>query len=153
MSGRLTVLLALSLLAAGVPAMEARPSAEDPQLEQRLMALTADLRCVVCQNESLAESRAPLAKDLRQEVRDLMRQGRDDREIVRYLTERYGDFVLYRPPFKPETYLLWLAPALFLCVGGLAWFAAIRRQQRSGRKGAVVDDGEAGVAPPAERES
>jgi len=107
-------LLALTLLAQCVAAMEARPNADDPALEQRLLALTADLRCVVCQNESLAESRAPLAKDLRQEVRDLMRRGRTDREVVEYLTARYGDFVLYRPPFKPVTYLLWIGPALFL---------------------------------------
>ena len=123
-------LVALVLLGQSVAAMEARPNADDPALEQRLLALTADLRCVVCQNESLAESRAPLAKDLRQEVRDLMRRGRTDREVVEYVTARYGDFVLYRPPFKPVTYLLWIGPALFLGVGGIAWFLTIRRRQR-----------------------
>jgi cytochrome c-type biogenesis protein CcmH len=111
-------------------AMEARPNADDPALEQRLLALTADLRCVVCQNESLAESRAPLARDLRQEVRELMRQGRSDAEVVAYLTARYGDFVLYRPPLKPATYLLWFGPALFLGIGGSVWYLAIRRRQR-----------------------
>jgi cytochrome c-type biogenesis protein CcmH len=111
-------------------AMEARPNADDPALEQRLLALTADLRCVVCQNESLAESRAPLARDLRQEVRELMRQGRSDAEVVAYLTARYGDFVLYRPPLKPATYLLWFGPALFLGIGGAVWYLAIRRRQR-----------------------
>ena len=146
-------LLLLSLLGTGTTAMEARPNADDPQIERRLMALAADLRCVVCQNESLAESRAPLAKDLRQEVRDLMRKGKDDREVVEYLTARYGDFVLYRPPFKPETYLLWLGPALFLGVGGLAWFTAIRRQHRS-RQRDVGDDPDvgAGSASPTERQ-
>jgi cytochrome c-type biogenesis protein CcmH len=129
----------LSLLATIAAAMEARPNADDPQIERRLMALAADLRCVVCQNESLAESRAPLAKDLRQEVRELMKQGKDDREVVEYLTARYGDFVLYRPPFKPETYVLWLGPALFLGVGGIAWFMAIRRQHRGRRQ--VSGDG------------
>ena len=124
-------LLALALLCQGTAAMEARPNADDPALEQRLLALTADLRCVVCQNESLAESRAPLAKDLRDEVRGLIRQGRTDREVVDYLTARYGDFVLYRPPFKPLTYLLWLGPALFLGIGGAAWYVAIRRRQRA----------------------
>jgi cytochrome c-type biogenesis protein CcmH len=125
-------LIALALVGQGTAAMEARPNADDPALEQRLLALTADLRCVVCQNESLAESRAPLAKDLRQEVRELMRKGRTDREVVKYLTTRYGDFVLYRPPFKPVTYLLWLGPVLFLGVGGIAWFLTIRRRLRPG---------------------
>jgi cytochrome c-type biogenesis protein CcmH len=123
-------LLALALLAPGAMAMEARPNADDPALEQRLLALTADLRCVVCQNESLAESRAPLARDLRQEVRELMRQGRSDAEVLAYLTDRYGDFVLYRPPLKPATYLLWFGPALFLGIGGAVWYLAIRRRQR-----------------------
>jgi len=140
-------LLALTLLAQCVAAMEARPNADDPALEQRLLALTADLRCVVCQNESLAESRAPLAKDLRQEVRDLMRRGRTDREVVEYLTARYGDFVLYRPPFKPVTYLLWIGPALFLGAGGIAWFLAIRRRQRTTAADRILDD-DSGTDPP-----
>jgi cytochrome c-type biogenesis protein CcmH len=121
--------LGLALLATEAVASEARPNADDPVLEARLMGLAADLRCVVCQNESLAESRAPLAQDLREEVRDLMRQGKTDPEVVDYLTLRYGDFVLYRPPFKPETYLLWLGPALFLVMGGLAWAIATRRRR------------------------
>jgi cytochrome c-type biogenesis protein CcmH len=133
-------LFALTLLGAAATAMEARPNADDPDLERRLLALTADLRCVVCQNESLAESRAPLAKDLRQEVRELMRQGRSDREVVEYLTARYGDFVLYRPPFKPVTYLLWIGPALFLGVGGITWFLTIRRRQRATAADRILDD-------------
>ena len=140
-------LLALTLLGQCAAAMEARPNADDPALEQRLLALTADLRCVVCQNESLAESRAPLAKDLRQEVRDLMRRGRTDREVVEYLTARYGDFVLYRPPFKPVTYLLWIGPALFLGAGGIAWFLAIRRRQRTTAADRILDD-DSGTDPP-----
>ena len=140
-------LLALTLLGQCAAAMEARPNADDPALEQRLLALTADLRCVVCQNESLAESRAPLAKDLRQEVRDLMRRGRTDREVVEYLTARYGDFVLYRPPFKPVTYLLWIGPALFLGAGGVAWFLAIRRRQRTTAADRILDD-DSGTDPP-----
>ena len=140
-------LFALTLLGAGATAMEARPNADDPDLERRLLALTADLRCVVCQNESLAESRAPLAKDLRQEVRELMRQGRSDKEVVEYLTARYGDFVLYRPPFKPATYLLWIGPALFLGVGGIAWFLTIRRRQRKTAADRILD-GDSGTDPP-----
>jgi len=140
-------LLALTLLGQWAGAMEARPNADDPALEQRLLALTADLRCVVCQNESLAESLAPLAKDLREEVRALMRQGRTDAEVVAYLTARYGDFVLYRPPFKPVTYLLWIGPALFLGTGGIAWFLAIRRRQRT-TAGDRILDGDSGTDPP-----
>jgi len=137
----------LALLVTSAVAVEAPPNADDPALERRLLALTADLRCVVCQNESLAESRAPLAKDLRQEVRDLMRQGRTDPEVVEYLTARYGDFVLYRPPFKPVTYLLWIGPALFLGTGGIAWFLAIRRRQRT-TAGDRILDGDSGTDPP-----
>jgi len=137
----------LALLVTSAVAVEAPPNADDPALERRLLALTADLRCVVCQNESLAESRAPLAKDLRQEVRDLMRQGRTDPEVVEYLTARYGDFVLYRPPFKPVTYLLWIGPALFLGAGGIAWFLAIRRRQRTIAADRILDD-DSGTDPP-----
>jgi len=124
-------LFLFAALGTSATAIEAPTNADEPAVERRLHALTADLRCVVCQNESLAESRAPLAKDLREEVRGLIRQGRTDEEVVGYLTARYGDFVLYRPPFKPVTYLLWLGPALFLGIGGAAWFLAIRRHQRA----------------------
>lgn len=137
----------LALLVTSAVAVEAPPNADDPALERRLLALTADLRCVVCQNESLAESRAPLAKDLRQEVRDLMRRGRTDREVVEYLTARYGDFVLYRPPFKPVTYLLWIGPALFLGASGVAWFLAIRRRQHKTAADRILDD-DSGTDPP-----
>jgi len=128
MKSRWAWLLALSILATGTPAKEALPNADDPQIERRLLALTADLRCVVCQNESLAESRAPLAKDLRQEVRDLMRQGRSDREVVAYLTDRYGDFVLYRPRMTAGNFLLWAAPVLLLAIGIFAVVRVVRRR-------------------------
>lgn len=124
-------LFLFAALGTSATSIEAPTNADEPAVERRLHALTADLRCVVCQNESLAESRAPLAKDLREEVRGLIRQGRTDEEVVGYLMARYGDFVLYRPPFKPVTYLLWLGPALFLGIGGAAWFLALRRRQRA----------------------
>jgi cytochrome c-type biogenesis protein CcmH len=107
---------------------EALPNADDPAIEARLIELAEDLRCLVCQNESLAGSRAELAKDLRREIREQMKAGKDDREVVAYLTERYGDFVLYRPPFKPVTWLLWLGPVLFLGIGGGAWYMTLRRR-------------------------
>ena len=108
---------------------EALPNAEDPEIEQRMVRLAEDLRCLVCQNESLAGSHAELAEDLRREIRAQMKAGKNDKEVVDYLTERYGDFVLYRPPFKPVTYLLWLGPLLFLAVGGGAWIMTLRRRR------------------------
>jgi cytochrome c-type biogenesis protein CcmH len=108
---------------------EAQPNAEDPGHRARLINLADDLRCLVCQNESLAGSHAELAEDLRREIREQMKAGKDDQEVVAYLTERYGDFVLYRPPFKPVTWLLWLGPVLFLGIGGGAWYMTLRRRR------------------------
>lgn len=108
---------------------EALPNAEDPVIEQRLVNLAEDLRCLVCQNESLAGSHAELAEDLRREIRDQMKAGKNDKEVIEYLTTRYGDFVLYRPPFKPVTYLLWIGPVLFLAIGGGAWYMTLRRRR------------------------
>lgn len=122
-------LLAVSLSAWADAAKEAQPLADDPVIEQRLVELAEDLRCLVCQNESLAGSRAELAQDLRREIREQMKAGKSDREVIDYLTNRYGDFVLYRPPFKPVTYLLWLGPLLFLGIGGSAWYLTLRRRR------------------------
>ena len=135
--GLLGILLAFSLpvLAdepASAPASaptEALPNADDPVIEQRLVNLAEDLRCLVCQNESLAGSHAELAEDLRREIRGQMKAGKSDKEVIEYLTTRYGDFVLYRPPFKPVTYLLWLGPVLFLGIGGGAWVMTLRRRR------------------------
>jgi len=127
----LAILLAVSLSARARDAapQAALPSTDDPVIEQRLVNLAEDLRCLVCQNESLAGSRAALAEDLRREIRTQMMAGKNDREVVAYLTERYGDFVLYRPPFKPVTWLLWLGPVLFLGIGGGAWYLTLRRRR------------------------
>ena len=108
---------------------EALPNADDPVIEQRLVNLAEDLRCLVCQNESLAGSHAELAEDLRREIRSQMKAGKNDKEVIEYLTTRYGDFVLYRPPFKPVTYILWLGPLLFLGIGGGAWYMTLRRRR------------------------
>lgn len=110
-------LLILCFAALAVWAQEARPVAEDPILEQRVMALSQELRCLVCQNETLADSRADLANDLRNQIREQMRAGKSDKEIVAFLTERYGEFILYRPPVQPTTYLLWFGPFLLLVAG------------------------------------
>jgi len=117
---------------------QALPNTDDPVIEQRLVNLAEDLRCLVCQNESLAGSHAELAEDLRREIRNQMKAGKSDQQVIAYLTERYGDFVLYRPPFKPETWLLWLGPLLFLGIGGGAWVLTLRR--RRDMRAAPVDE-------------
>ena len=139
------VLLAFSLpgLAVEPAPKPAQPVADDPVIEARLVKLAEDLRCLVCQNESLAGSHAALAEDLRREIRTQMKAGKDDQEVIAYLTDRYGDFVLYRPPFKPETWLLWLGPLLFLGIGGGAWVLALRRR---GQAAPAVDEGKLAAA-------
>ncbi|MCP5284572.1 MAG: cytochrome c-type biogenesis protein CcmH [Burkholderiaceae bacterium] len=103
-------------------AQEARPLAADPALEARVFEIAHDLRCLVCQNETIAASNADLAVDLRQQVREQLLAGRSPDEIRAYMVERYGDFVLYKPPFKPLTWLLWVGP--FLLLAGMAWIMA-----------------------------
>jgi cytochrome c-type biogenesis protein CcmH len=118
---RLSV-LSLLLLVLLVPlsfAKEAQPASEDPALEQRLNKLSKELRCLVCQNETLADSQADLAQDLRREIREQMKAGKSDQEILSFLTQRYGQFILYRPQVTPTTYLLWFGPFVLL-LGGLA---------------------------------
>lgn len=131
---RLIAALAVTLFALPLAAKEAPPLAEDPAVEQRLVDIASELRCLVCQNESLAGSQADLAKDLRNEVRGLIKQGKSDEEVKEFLVSRYGDFVLYRPQVKPVTYLLWAGPFLLLIVG---LFVLIRFLKK--RNQAVVD--------------
>ncbi len=109
---------------------------EDPALEARYRDLLSELRCLVCQNQTLADSNAPLAMDLRAEVRKMLEQGASDREIVEFLTDRYGNFVLYRPPFDATTAALWIAPALFLLIGGFVGWRVLR----GGRSAVPADD-------------
>ena len=107
---------------------EAAPLAEDPKVEARMVEISQELRCLVCQNESLASSHAELADDLRREVRDLIRQGKSDAEIKEFLVSRYGDFVLYRPEVKPLTWVLWFGP--FLLLGVAAGYLGVYLRQR-----------------------
>ncbi|QZA81201.1 cytochrome c-type biogenesis protein [Deefgea piscis] len=118
------LLLAFSLT---VSAKTASSIASNPNAEARLIELSAELRCLVCQNESLASSQAPLAEDLRREVREQIALGKDNSEIISYLTDRYGDFVTYRPPFKARTVLLWLLPPALLIVGLILLWLRLRR--------------------------
>src|SRR5437879_7216504 len=114
---RIALLISLVICFATVAlAKEAKP-AEDPQIEQRMKNLTEQLRCLVCQNETLADSRADLAEDLRKQIREQMKAGKTDKEIIAFLTERYGDFVLYKPPVKATTYLLWFGPFVLMFAG------------------------------------
>jgi len=124
-------LLAAFCLAGPALANEAAPLAEDEAVEKRLNVIAEELRCLVCQNESLAGSRADLAQDLRREVRNLIKQGKTDQEVMDFMVSRYGDFVRYRPPVKPTTWLLWGGPFLFLIVGVAALILYLRR--RGGR--------------------
>jgi len=110
-------------------AKEAVPMAEDPALEERLFALSVELRCLVCQNQTLAESDAELAQDLRREIRDMMKRGMDDAEIIDFLVQRYGDFVLYRPPFKATTALLWFGPLILIAIAAVLWIVTVRRRR------------------------
>ena len=124
-------LLCVVLMGANlVMAKEAVPLADDPLVEQRLIAISEELRCLVCQNESLAGSRADLAQDLRREIRGLIKQGRTDDEIKTFLVSRYGDFVLYRPPVKPSTWLLWAGPFGLAVVGVVALMLYLRRRNQ-----------------------
>lgn len=125
---RLLRLWAASLaLSAGVAmAAPAQNTAADPALEARVQALSAELRCLVCQNQSLADSHADLALDLKAQVREQLRAGRTPEQVLTYMTERYGDFVLYRPPWKASTLLLWLGPVLLLLGGGWGLWRGLR---------------------------
>jgi cytochrome c-type biogenesis protein CcmH len=122
---------ALLLLVLALPAYanEAAPAAQDPALEQRVMRLTAELRCLVCQNQSIADSHADLAIDLKNQVRSQMQAGKSDAEIREYMVARYGDFVLYKPPLKSTTALLWAGPFVLLAAGGLALAFYLRRRR------------------------
>jgi cytochrome c-type biogenesis protein CcmH len=111
-------------------AKEAAPVAEDPEIERRMIALSEDLRCLVCQNESLAGSRADFANDLRREIREQMKANKSDKEIVDFLVARYGDFVLYRPPMKPTTVFLWFGPFVFLIIGAVILVVYLKRRRK-----------------------
>jgi len=110
-----SLVLASHIVLSGVAAQSGRDDA-DAKLEERVRMFSQQIRCLVCQNETLADSRAELAVDLRREIREQMKAGRSDEQIIAFLTERYGDFVLYRPPLKLSTYPLWFGP--FVLLGG-----------------------------------
>lgn len=102
--------------------------AQDPEMEKRVTALATELRCLVCQNQTLADSNAPLAVDLRNQIREQLKSGKSERDVMEYMVARYGDFVLYRPPLKATTIALWAGPFVFLVLG--AWILLVRLLRR-----------------------
>lgn len=138
---RFAVLIGGLLLAAQALAIDTGGAFEDPAEQERYERLIRDLRCLVCQNQSIADSNATLASDLRREVRELMIAGQSDDQIRVFMTDRYGDFVLYRPPVRPRTWLLWSAPALLLLGGiGIAAFVVLRRVRAAQANPAALDE-------------
>jgi cytochrome c-type biogenesis protein CcmH len=102
---------------------------DDPDLEKRVVSLAHELRCLVCQNQTLADSNAPLAVDLRNRIREQLKAGKSERDIIGFMVERYGDFVLYRPPFKASTAALWLGPFALLALGSWLFFRRLRQRK------------------------
>ncbi len=125
-----SLLAAVALPALAQTAGQVDSADADPALEKRLWEIAVELRCLVCQNQTIADSNADLAVDLRNQVRTMLKQGKSQQEIVDYMTARYGDFVLYRPPVKTTTWLLWFGPGLLMVGGVVALWAVLRRRSR-----------------------
>ena len=126
------LVLAVCLVTSGAQGVEAPFAVADSALEVRVMAVATELRCLVCQNQTIADSHADLAVDLRRQIREMLGKGDSERQVLDFMTARYGDFVLYRPPWKASTALLWLGPVLLLAgaLGSLA--LVLRRRSRLG---------------------
>ncbi len=133
-------LFVILFLSGPVWAGEARPLADDPAAEARLKHLAVELRCLVCQNQTLADSNAPLAEDLRREVREMIAKNMSDQEIIEFLTARYGDFVLYRPPLKATTTLLWVGPFVLVIIGATVLIITLRRRAGKVAEVPVTED-------------
>jgi cytochrome c-type biogenesis protein CcmH len=138
---RLVALVVFALAAVLAHAQQARPMAADPALEQRVLKLSENLRCLVCQNETIAASHADLAVDLRNQVREQLKAGKSEREILDFMVQRYGEFVLYTPPLKASTVLLWVGPFVLLAAMGLVLVRTLR-QRRAQTVAAPLSDAE-----------
>lgn len=132
---RLLTALCFALACHAAFAGEATPLAVDPVAEKRVQALSEELRCLVCQNQSIADSHAELATDLKREIRTMIQTGKSDKEIVDFMVTRYGDFILYKPPVKATTLFLWGGPLLFMLIG---FFTLVRYLRRRDKK--ITDD-------------
>jgi len=126
----LALILAAWLSVQSAWAIDTAPAFEDPAMQARYERLARELRCLVCRSETIADSNAPLAADLRRQLRELMQAGKSDEEIMKYMTDRYSDYVLYKPPLAPRTWLLWAAPVLFVLGGAAAAVVVILRKSR-----------------------
>jgi len=124
-------LVGVSLFSAAAVAKEAAPTAADPVVEAKVMSISKELRCLVCQNQTIADSNAPLAVDLRREVREMVQQGMGEKEVVQFMEQRYGDFVRYRPAFKATTVLLWLGPFLLFVIALTVLYTNVLRRRRT----------------------
>ena len=147
-------LLACALLMSALTsaqAGEATPAVEDPALEARVVEVASELRCLVCQNQTIADSHADLAVDLRNQVREMLRRGDSREQIVAYMTARYGDFVLYRPPLKESTALLWFGPGLLMVAGIVVLVVVLRRRAKLPDESFETDDEIPDPAPAADR--
>lgn len=133
---------AVLVVASGVFAAEAPPATDDPVLEAQMMRISEELRCLVCQNQTIADSHAELAVDLRNQVRDMLRAGKSEKEIKDYMVQRYGDFVLYRPPVKATTTLLWVGPFVLLIAGLMVLLFKLRQRTRRKDGEVVLSDSE-----------
>jgi cytochrome c-type biogenesis protein CcmH len=138
---RLLILVALLCgLAGSALAIDTAPAFDDPAMQARYDHLIRELRCVQCRSQSIADSNVGLAADLRRQVRELMAAGKSDQEILDYMTDRYGDYILYTPPIKPSTWVLWSAPALLVLIGGIAAAVVISRKSRLPADDLVEED-------------
>ena len=144
---RLGISLVWTLACVGAFAAEALPASDDPVLEARVMKISNELRCLVCQNETIAASHAELAVDLRRQVREMLQSGQTEQQVIDYMTARYGDFVLYRPPFKALTALLWIGPGAMVVLGLGTLFVVLRRRSRLADEAFEADDKDAAHDP------
>jgi cytochrome c-type biogenesis protein CcmH len=147
------VLIGLMLIVHSAWAIDSAPAFSEPPLQARYDKLTHQLRCLVCQNETIADSNATLAGDLRRQLREMIAAGKSDDEILQYMTDRYGDFVLYRPPFKARTVLLWSAPVLLVLAGLIAAVMVIMRRARLPIDDLASDETPNGAAGDSERKA
>ena len=134
-----TLALCFCVVGHGAHAKVAPNTSADPALEARMMVIAEELRCLVCQNETIAASHADLAIDLKNQIRIKLTQGQSQRQILDFMVERYGDFVLYRPPLKTTTVLLWLGPFTLLAIAVLTLVVNVRRRRRSAQPVALSD--------------
>jgi cytochrome c-type biogenesis protein CcmH len=140
---RLVLVLLAILLPSRAWGGDAAPTEQDPVHEKRAVQLAEQLRCLVCQNQTIAESGAELAVDLRRQIREQLREGKSDSEIVDFMVQRYGDFVLYRPPLKATTLLLWGGPPLLLLIGAVVLIRNLReRRKRVAERELTTDERE-----------